>query len=161
VSAILFAGRQTAGSQLPKPAGIITAGSPDRACNLSEREKDQLRDKGFLESPSARTGQILRIGLPWLTEQEADREAHDVLSNVGKIECPLLVIHGENDETVNIESAASIANAAAHARIVRIKNCDHVFNTPNPPPLDVREIPELSQAIDEIVKFSRDCCVAP
>ncbi len=128
---------------------------------MSDRLKDELREKGYLESPSARTGQRLRVGLPWLTEQEADRDAHHVLDNVRKIECPILVVHGENDETVNVESAESIAAAAANAHVARIKNCNHVFNAPNPPPADVREIPELSQAIDEIVKFSRDCCGAP
>ena len=160
VSAILFAGRHAAGSSLPKPAGLVTAGSPDRACDLSASAKEQLRAEGFLASPSARTGQMLRIGLRWLTEQEADADAHDVLENVRKIECPILVVHGENDETVDVSSAASIAGAAANARIATIKNCNHVFNAPNPPPLDIRDIPELGQAIDEIVKFSRDCCGA-
>ena len=158
VSAILFAGRQTAGSQLPQPAGIVTAGSPDRACELTDAEKAELRDLGYLESPSARTGQILRIGLPWLAEQEAEPAAHDMLGNVRKIACPILVLHGENDETISVESAMSIAAAAANARVARIKNGNHVFNTPNPPPSDVRELPELSQAIDEIVKFAHECC---
>lgn len=160
VSAILFAGRKTSGSQLPKPAGVITAGSPNFACSMSDAEKDELRRTGYLVSPSARTGQILRVGSQWLTEQEAKPDAHNVLDNVRKIECPLLVVHGEDDETINVASAVSIADAAANARIVRIKNCNHVFNAPNPPPPDVREIPELAQAIDEIVRFSRTCCEA-
>ena len=161
VSSMLFAGRQAAGSQLAKPAGVVTAGSPDYACGLSDIEKGELRDKGYLESPSARTGQILRVGLQWLTEQEADRDAHNVLDNVRKIECPILVVHGEADETIDVESAVSITDAAANAHVFRIKNCNHVFNAPNPPPADVREVPELSQAIDAIVDFSRDCCVGP
>lgn len=158
VSAMLFAGRQTAGSQLPKPAGVITAGSPDFACGMSDTEKEELRRRGYLESPSARTGQVLRIGLQWLTEQEADPDAHNVLDNVRKIYCPILVVHAENDETVNVQSAVSIAAAATNARVVRIKNCNHVFNAPNPPPPDVREIPELAQTVNEIVAFSRYCC---
>ena len=84
-----------------------------------------------------------------------------MLDHVRKIKCPILVIHGENDETVKVECAVSIASAAANARVVRVKNCNHVFNAPNPPPVDVRAIPALSQAIDEIVKFSLDCCRVP
>lgn len=158
VSAILFAGRNTAESQLPKPAGVITAGSPDRACDMSDGEKDQLRNRGYLESPSARTGQILRVGVQWLTDQEADSDAHNVLANAHRIECPLLVVHGENDETISVECAASIAEAASNARVARIRNGNHVFNAPNPPPADISEIPELRQAVDEIVKFALDCC---
>ena len=160
VSVLLFAGRQTTGSQLPKPAGIITAGSPDCACGLSDRDRDDLRARGYFESPSARTAQILRVGLQWLTEQEADPDAHDVLGKVRDIACPILVLHGEDDETISVECAASIAGAAPIAHVVKIPNCNHVFNAPNPAPDDVRTIPELSQAIDQIVKFSRECCGA-
>jgi pimeloyl-ACP methyl ester carboxylesterase len=160
VSAILFAGRQNADSQLPRPAGVITAGSPDNACGMSDSDKNELRDRGYLESPSARTGQILRVGSPWLKEQEADRDAHDVLGNVRKITCPMLVVHGENDETIDVSSAASIAGVAANAQVARISSCNHVFNAPNPPPLDVREIPALHQATERIVQFSRECCRA-
>ncbi len=158
VSAILFAGRQTAGSTLPRPAGLVTVGCPDRACGMSESEKDELRNQGYLESPSARTGQVLRVGLPWLTEQEADPGSHNVLDNVRKIECPILVVHGENDETIDVESAVSIANAAVDANVARIADCNHVLNAPNPPPSDVREIPALSQAIEDIVNFATKCC---
>ena len=160
VTAIFFAARQAAELRLPQPAGVITAGSPDHACGLSEREKHTVRDTGYLESPSSRTGQNLRIGLTWLAEQEADPDAHDVLGSLRKIEIPILVVHGENDATINVDSAAAIAGAAANARVVRITNCNHVFNTPNPPPHDFFDIPELARAVDEIVKFSRDCCVA-
>jgi pimeloyl-ACP methyl ester carboxylesterase len=157
VAALLFAGRQAAGSHLPKPSGVVTAGAPDDACGLSDHDKAELRARGYLESPSARTGQILRVGLPWLAEQEADLGGHDVLKQTRNIECPILVVHGENDETINIAGADSIAKAAANARIVKIKNCSHVFNTPNPPPADIGQVPELEQAVGAIVSFALAC----
>ncbi len=160
VTAVLFAGRHADSSLLPKPAGIITAGSPDRACGLSESQKNELRSTGSLASPSARTGQMLRIGLQWLTEQESDPSGHDLLLNAGKIQCPTLVIHGENDETVDVASSTTIAKAAANGRVVRIGNCNHVFNAPNPPPTSVDEIAELSEFTGEIVQFSVECCKA-
>jgi pimeloyl-ACP methyl ester carboxylesterase len=160
VSAILFAGRQGADSPLPRPAGLITAGTPDDACGLSDGEKARLRTKGYLESPSARTGQRLRIGRSWLAEQETDPEAHDVLALVRKISCPMLVIHGEDDETIDVRSASSLASAAVSGRLLAIKNCNHVFNTPNPPPADPADVPALRAAIDGIVAFARHC-VAP
>ena len=158
VAAILFAGRHVGSSSLPRPAGMITAGSPDSACGLSEDHKAALRATGWLESPSARTGQTLRLGQQWLTEQESDHSGHDMLENVAKIQCPILVVHGENDETVDVESATSIAEAATHARVVRIEGANHVFNAPNPAPLVIDAIPELSQLTREITRFSVQCC---
>ncbi|MCS7468644.1 hypothetical protein NZK35_18480 [Stieleria sp. ICT_E10.1] len=40
-----------------------------------------------------------------------------------------------------------------------IKHCNHVFNAPNPPRSNIRDILELVRAVGEIVKFSRHCCV--
>ena len=158
VTTILFAGRHAESSLLPKPAGIITAGSPNRACGLSESDKNKLHTTGWLESPSARTGQTLRVGLQWLTEQESDPNGHDMLKNAGKVQCPILVVHGENDETVDVECSKSIAGAATNARVVRIDNANHVFNAPNPAPTNVDAIPELSQLTHEITRFSVQCC---
>ena len=161
VTAILFAGRNADRPRLPRPAGIITAGTPDHACGLSEIQKDKLRTAGGLESPSARTGQVLRVGLQWLTEQESDASGHDLLLNAAQVRCPILVVHGESDETVNVECSASIARAATNARVVRIGNCNHVFNAPNPPPTDIDAIPELDEFTREIVAFSAACCKTP
>ncbi len=160
VTAILFAGRQADSDGLPQPAGVVTAGSPDQACGLSEERKAALRSAGWMESPSARTGQMLRVGLTWLTEQEADPAGHDLLTMAGKLRCPLLVTHGENDETVDVESCTSIAAAAADARVVRIENANHVFNAPNPPPDTFDDIPELTRLTREIADFAVECCTA-
>jgi len=157
VTAILFAGRNVE-SSLPQPAGIVTAGTPDRACGMPDNRKDELRAAGWLQSPSARTGQTLRIGLNWLTEQEADLTGHDLLANAAKLTCPLLVIHGEHDETVDVECSTTIAAAAKNARVVRIENGNHVFDAPNPAPEDIEQIPALRQLTREIVNFSVQCC---
>jgi alpha-beta hydrolase superfamily lysophospholipase len=161
VTAILFAGRTATESRVPKPAGIVTAGTPDTSCGLSAAETTRLRQLGYLESPSARTGQILRVGVEWLTEQESHPRAHDVLGNVGKIECPILVLHGEHDETVNVASAWAIARAAQRAQVVVINDGDHVFLAPNPPPADIRAIPQLCAAVDAIIAFALQCTRPP
>ena len=158
VAALLFAGRHAGDASLEQPAGIVTAGSPDYACGMSDDQKAAMRAAGWLESPSARTGQTLRVGRSWLEEQEADPAGHDLLANVAKLRCPLLVVHGEEDETVAVESAESIAAAARNARVVRIEGANHVFNAPNPAPLDVTQVPALSRMTQEVAGFATKCC---
>ena len=155
VSALLFAARNVGDDQLPQPSGIVVAGSPSYTCGLSAEQEQQLRATGWLESPSARTGQVLRVGRLWLTEQEEEPEKHDLLRLIPAITCPLLVIHGEQDETVDVSHAKRLAETANTAELVRLADCNHVFNTPNPPPDDVESIPALHRLTAEINAFAR------
>ena len=158
VTAILFAGRLAHDPHLPLPAGIVAAGSPHQSCNLRAEQKEELRSAGVLESPSSRTGQVLRVGRAWLEEQEADPAGHDVLQNTKNIQCPVLIVHGEEDETVSVESGVTLAAAARNARLVRIPGCNHVFNAPNPPPSEVSGIPQLAQFTREVASFAHAAC---
>jgi alpha-beta hydrolase superfamily lysophospholipase len=115
---------------------LIPISAPS-TCNPLSKEMQQamLRD-GFLESPSSRTDQKLRIGRVFLDEQIADPEQHDLLALVANIEVPISVIHGEDDETVLVSSGEAIAKVAKNATFRSIHGGNHVFNTPNPFPID-------------------------
>jgi len=160
---LLAAGRAANDASFPAPAGIATAAAPDTLNRLSDDEERQLMERGYLESPSSRTGQILRIGREWLEEMRADPKGHDLANLVPRITAPILIIHGENDPTVPVECAERLAVMASSAvKIVRIggEHADHVFNTPNPLPDDQPEGPELARLISELTDFARDCCGA-
>lgn len=153
VAAMLTAGRHGADPDFPKLAAVITAAAPDTCNSLSEEDLQRLLDEGFIDSPSSRTGQTLRVGSAFLREQRADPENHDVLAMASRISCPLLVIHGEDDATVSPSAAHRIAEAAGeNARILLIADADHVFNTPNP--LDEQESSsQLGELIDAMLAF--------
>ena len=48
-------------------------------------------------------------------------------TNFEKIECPLLIVHGEDDTVVPIDNAHTIYNEVQHALIAEIENGDHTF----------------------------------
>lgn len=112
------------------PAGIVTLAAPAR-CADPELLREHL-ERGFLEVVSNRTGQTLRVGIEWAREQADDPAWHDLPARVTQIDCPVLAIHGDNDETVPPESASAIAAAANNGRAVIVPGANHVFNTPNP-----------------------------
>ena len=94
-----------------------------------------------------------------LVEQRADPAGHDVLALVSRINCPLLVIHGEDDPTVPVEAAEQIGRAAqCEVTVVRIAGGDHVYNTPNPLPVDAPSSSQFQQLIDAAVKFATARC---
>ncbi|MGI9013563.1 MAG: alpha/beta hydrolase [Phycisphaerales bacterium] len=159
VTVLLTVGRAAADESFPQPTGVITAAAPASTCSLDEEQKQALRQNGFLQSPSSRTGQTLRIGREWLEEQEADPQSHDLLNLIPNIDVPLLIVHGEDDPTVDPASARIIADAAtsAEAHVVMIRGANHVFNTPNPFPADQILGGGLAALVDAAVSFARQC----
>jgi alpha-beta hydrolase superfamily lysophospholipase len=164
VTAILTANRLTELGSAPDHhvAGVITIASPSTANPLTEDERRRLMADGFLESPSSRTGQRLRIGRGFLQEQLDDAHGHDVLAAASRLACPILIIHGDADATVPLIHAEAISNAAgdrAERRV--IAGADHVLNTPNPMPEAQPTSPHLHEAIDAIRAFISDHTARP
>jgi pimeloyl-ACP methyl ester carboxylesterase len=131
------------------------------SCNpLSDQEADKLLNDGFLVSPSSRTGQALRLGKAFLTEQREDPAGHDLLALAGRITCPVLVAHGEKDPTVPAGCADQIAAACGQATVRIVAGADHVFNTPNPLAPDAEPSPQLAELLDAVGDFAAGCCGA-
>ena len=86
---------------------------------------------------------MLRVGKCFLEEQLEDPEGHDLLALATTIEIPITVIHGDDDQTVQLESGEAISRVAKHGTLLPIQGGNHVFNTPNPFPLDGEASPQL------------------
>ncbi len=133
VTAILAAGRWADDERMSLLRGVITAASPARACSLPDDQREAFLRDGFIDSPSARTGQTLRIDAGWLREQQADPEGHDLATQAGRVRVPVGIVHGLADRTVSPDDAVFLAEAVGERAIMRmIQDGDHVFNTPNP-----------------------------
>lgn len=154
VAVLLAAGRGADDPKHVPPAGVITLAAPDTAHRFTDEEAALLKKQGYLESPSARTGQTLRVGRAFLQEQLDEPERHDVLALTARIRAPLLILHGSDDETVPATCATALGEAAtAGARVGIIPGADHVFGTPNPFPEDGRPSEALAIVEAEIESF--------
>lgn len=152
VASLLTAGRSAQDGLPVKLVRVITAASPDRCMSFTEAEQREILEHGWLDSPSSRTGQLLRVGRTFIDEQRAEPALHDLLPLVSGIECPVLAIHGDVDATVPAEAAEHIANAAKQGKAVRIVGGDHVFNTPNPASRDDTRSRQLNDLIAAILR---------
>jgi len=161
VTSTLFAGRSTQESL----AGLITAAAPDYACKLDDLAKGQLRAEGRLLSPSGRTGQDLYVGLDWLEEIERDPAFYDPVLAAAHLKCPMLILHGDKDETVPSSCADNLHQAAApYSALKIIEGANHVFNCPNPLSIDTppdQLAPQTRELIDRSVSFALRCCAPP
>lgn len=151
---LLTAGRFANDPYFPQPAGLITIAAPCAANRLNREERKLLRAQGYLESPSSRTGQTLRIGRQWLDEVDADRPGHDVLRMARHGKVPVLIIHGESDPTVSVDDAREIAREVGRrALLLTIPGGDHVLNTPNPADPGAPHSRPLDAALKAIASF--------
>lgn len=157
VTSTLFAGRLR-----PKQlAGLITAAAPDYACKMDDMVRDQLRAEGRLLSPSGRTGQALYVGLDWLEEIESDPERYDPALAAAQLGCPMLILHGDADDTVPLSCADNLHKAAPQSERVIIPGANHVFDCPNPLPENTptQALPAATaDLIERSVLFAEQCC---
>lgn len=140
-----------AAGHAPQIAAVVAMAAPAMTDYLSEAEREQFRAQGYLPSPSARTGQQLRIGRQWLDDLQAHPDRLDLAAAVARIQCPLLILHGAEDATVPVASAKAIAAAYdGTAEELTVDGANHTFNCANPM---TRPSPALDQAIAAITAF--------
>ncbi len=164
VTTLLTAGRMagdTGGEATAQPAGIITAAAPSRCHSFSEAEQQALLKLGSVESPSSRTGQVLKIDQGWLQEQIDDPASHNVQALVGKIRCPLVFVHGADDPSVPVAAAGELQQAAqSKTEVVIVPGSNHVFNTSNPMPPPEEQPPseQLTQLCNAMTGLAKRVC---
>lgn len=139
----------------PPPVAVISLSAPSSLNRMGERDRAAMLERGFVEMPSARTGQTLRVGRAWLEEQLDDPAWHDLPSRCASIVCAALVAHGGRDQTVPSDDARTLANALPRSTLTIINEADHVWNTPNPAPPDAADSPSppLATLLDDIDAF--------
>ncbi|WP_432797201.1 alpha/beta hydrolase [Poriferisphaera sp. WC338] len=140
-------------------AGVVTAASPDEACGLTEVQIKQIKAEGRLLSPSGRTGQDLYVGLEWYSEITHSPASFDPVKAAAQITSPLCIIHGNDDETIPPIAAANLAQAAGDQAVrIIIPDANHVFNAPNPLPLDQEPPVHTHAFMDHVINFAYNKC---
>ena len=157
VTSLLAAGRYAGADSSASLAGVVTLASPSSCLSLDAADQSLLIEKGSLESPSSRTGQVLRVGRAFLQEQLDDPEGHDLLAQARRIRVPVLVVHGMADDAVPVTAARELGSALGdRGELQLIQDANHVFNVPNPFPMDDESpSPQLAEVGGILERFAR------
>ncbi len=107
-----------------------------------------LREQGYFPMPNARTKQIMPIG----REAFEDGRRHDVEGAAAALEAPLLLVHGEADESVPISALERLQAAQPNAEVLRVPDAGHTFGAAHP---WQGPTPQLEQAIHASAAFFR------
>ncbi len=147
-TALLVASRDGA----PVLDGVATINAVDRCCGMSADAQREMLDRGFMVSPSARTGQELVINASWLQEQIDDPGAHDVLGLCTSLKIPTLILHGDADDAVDVSAGERIAGAVG-AELKVVSGANHVLNMSNPAQKSAEISPQLGYVIEQLCTF--------
>ena len=111
----------------------------------SAEEMDQWKKKGYIEIKNKRTNQIMRITTDLLNDIQKNKKILNILSAAEKIDIPILVIHGQNDETVPVNEAQMIYDHlnASDKDLIIIEEGTHTFNATHP----LETIPEELETV--------------
>ncbi|MEM6756482.1 MAG: alpha/beta fold hydrolase [Planctomycetota bacterium] len=126
------------------PDALVTAASPSASHRVTQEQAEALREAGYLERKSGRTGQTLKIDRRWLDEQHDDPDWHAVLTAAGRVavaELPWLILHGSGDDTVPLADGEALLEASGgRAELRVVDGASHTFDCPNPAPREVTTV---------------------
>ncbi len=88
--------------------------------------------KGVYHVRNGRTKQDMPHNIQFYNDFEANKARFNIVEKTKTIDCPMLIIHGENDETVSTSDAHKLHQAHPNSEIEFIANAGHTFNTCHP-----------------------------
>jgi dienelactone hydrolase len=109
---------------------------------------DEWQRTGVLHVPNTRTGQQLPLHYQIVEDFLANRMRLDIAHNVRRhLPQPLLVVHGNEDETVPLAAAHTLRDLKPDAEVLLVPSATHMFGGAHPWPKDT--LPEIAQFVAE------------
>tara|TARA_B110000046_G_scaffold35749_2_gene39090 strand:+ start:56065 stop:56910 length:846 start_codon:yes stop_codon:yes gene_type:complete len=102
----------------------------ERLPNAQELKK--WKENGVFYIKNGRTHQNMPMKYNFVQTLLNQREVLNIEQSVRKIEKPLLIVHGTNDETVSVENAERIKSWKSDAKLEVIADCNHTFSGKHP-----------------------------
>jgi pimeloyl-ACP methyl ester carboxylesterase len=116
------------------------------------KDKDKWLLDGVHYITNGRTGQEMPMYYQFVVAYELHEGLLSLEENLGKITCPLLIVHGEEDETVPLSDAHEIYDEVAHSILLEIEEANHTFQSSHP--LVERKISkQFAQVVTESIEF--------
>lgn len=110
--------------------------------DIYRRGEAEVREKGYATVVNGRTGQELELGPDLLDDLDAHGERLDLLSAARRCRAPWLILHGTEDESVDVEAARELARAgrdgrdgedgAAPVELDLVEGAGHTFGARHP-----------------------------
>jgi uncharacterized protein len=113
---------------------LVTLASVATFNRYTDEQKKRWREKGFIEMPNARTGQLMRMNKTFLNDIESNTERFDITGAISRLSIPALIIHGKQDLAVKHTDAEKLYESSNKhiTELYMIENTGHTFGVEHP-----------------------------
>ena len=121
-------------SQDKRVKKLITLAAVSYYDRYTDRKKNEWKEKGYIEEPNSRTGQIMKMDLTLLEDIEINKERLDIQEAMKRIDVPVLILHGEQDLSVDYSNAETLYSASNKnfTQYKLIEKTGHTFGVIHP-----------------------------
>ncbi len=113
-------------------------------------------ENGVVYAENKRTGQQLPLKKQLYDDYIKNKPALDLQKALLMMDVPLLILHGEKDETVGIKHSETIYNIVQHSILIKMENANHSFGAKHPFDETSDVVKELEELIENTVEFLVD-----
>ena len=114
-------------------SSLITMGSVDSMNRFVTGEKlEDWKNTGVYETYNSRTKQQMPHKIQFLNDYLENKDRLNVEKAAKSLKIPTLIIHGSNDESVEVSAAENLNNWIANSKLLLIENTGHTFNSKEP-----------------------------
>ncbi len=105
-------------------------------------------EKGKVMVPNSRTNVAMPLYKQFYDDYLKNKKNLDVVNATHRLEIPLLIIHGTNDETVPIKHAESIYNIVQHSILIKVDGAGHTFGATH----NFKEETDITETLEELIE---------
>lgn len=136
----------------------VIAWAPVAELGLSFKDVDKAawKKEGQTLILNARTGQKMPVNYGFWEDLNKHAKEFDVLHCSGIIEMPMMLVHGDSDESVPIGNSDKIYEQCLHAVMIPVAGGTHTFNTGHPWVAGTKFPFQLQEVLVNTIEFILD-----
>ena len=116
----------------PRVRALVTWSAVSTFDRWSAATRTEWREGGRIYVLNSRTGQQMPLDVGLLDDFEANRNALDIEAAARRMTVPWLILHGADDQTVEVDEARTLARAAHDARLRVLVGAGHTYEVGHP-----------------------------
>jgi pimeloyl-ACP methyl ester carboxylesterase len=110
------------------------------------------KKNGVAYIKNARTNQDMPHYFQFYEDFDKDRDRFDIKKAIENLEIPVLIVHGDNDETVHLNAAKLLHQWADKSQLKIINGADHSFGSKHP--WETNDLPEaMIETVNKTIDF--------
>lgn len=110
---------------------------------------------GLVYAKNSRTGAELPINRQFYDDYLANKSTLDVRKAAKLISVPMLIIHGEKDETVPLSHAEAFYTLVPHSILIKVSGANHTFGAKHP----FDETSDVTETLEELLENTVEFCL--